>query len=366
MTGRLTFEDFPRKHDRIGIVGFATNSRPYIPWDDPEIEIFSLNEGYNFGWIRRWDRWLQIHPRWDFIRNSNMNDPNHFLWLKNESGPCITCKQTGVVVPVQSADRQKIVCPSCNGTGKYDPPTSRLDPSFPIYMQRAHDDIPNSVALPIGEIIKNLIPETNHQSDYFTSSFAFMFGLAVFMGYKQIELYGFEMGAQTEYAYQRAGAEYLIGLAQGRGVNVVIPKQSTLLQGPMYAYKHMKQGYRQNLEMRGQFLGKQLDDERSRLNVLVGRSQAFEEIAETQMKNEKEGKQEPINLGALIQNSHSDKEKQLGLMNGIRFAIEEVGNLTRMYDNYFWTGTEGGDEDETTLIPNEVSQHITVRYQAQK
>lgn len=362
MSEKLTWESFPRKKDRIAIVGFALNSRPYIPWQDPDLEIFSLNEGYNFGWIERWDRWLQIHPRWDFMRNTNLNDPNHFLWLKNESGPCITCKQTGKVVPVQDAERKQIVCPSCNGTGKYNPPASRMDPSFPIYMQKRHDDIPNSVALPIGEIIKNLIPEMNNQLDYFTSSFAFMFGLSVLMGYKRIELYGFEMGAQTEYAYQRAGAEYLIGLAQGKGVEVYIPKQSTLLQGPMYAYKHMKQGYRQNLEMRGQFLTKQLDEERSRMNVLVGHVQAFEQIAEEQKKEP----EKPVNIGALMQNAYSDKEKQLGLMNGIRFAIEEVNNLTKMYDNYFWTGTEGGDEDETQMIPNEVTQHISVRYQAAK
>lgn len=365
MTERLTWEDFPRKSDRIAIVGFALNSRPYIPWDDPDLEIFSLNEGYNFGWIKRWDRWMQIHPRWDFMRNSNMNDPNHFLWLKNQEGPCVTCKTTGTVVPVQDAARQRIQCPSCNGTGLYKPPASRLDPAFPIYMQRRHDDIPNSVAYPLAEVSKNLMPESNNQVDYFTSSLAFMFGLGVLMGYKRIELYGFEMGAQTEYAYQRACAEYVIGLAQGRGVEVFIPKQSSLLQGPLYAYKHMKQGYRQNLEMRGNFLTKQLDEEKSHLNAIIGRQQAFEMIANGQSKNE-DGSPKPVDLGALMQNAQSDKEKQLGLMNGIRFAIEEVHNMTTMYDNYFWTGTEGGDEDETAMIPNEVSQNVTVRYQAAK
>jgi len=63
-----TWEDFPRTKPKIAIVGFAP-SRVLTPWDDPDYEIMSLNEGYNLPWFKKdADRWLQIHPRWDWSK----------------------------------------------------------------------------------------------------------------------------------------------------------------------------------------------------------------------------------------------------------------------------------------------------------
>lgn len=361
---QLTWEDFPRKHDRIAFLGFSAVSRDRLPWDDTDLEVFSLNEGYNFPWVKRWDRWFQIHPRWDFIRSTNNNDPNHILWLTNQEGKCIQCRGGGRVIPLIGKDKTEMNCPACGGTGHYKPPANRMDPAFPIYMQRHWDDIPLSIPLPLKEISKALIPKINTQQDYFTSSFSMMLGLAFIMGYKRVELYGFEMGADTEYHYQRANAEYLMGLVQGRGMEVYIPKESPLLVGPLYGYKSMKQGYRQHLDMRLRFLMTQLDNESRTMMSMHGEIAALKKV-KAWLEAEKDKLNYPKEVrewvGGQIANMEADEQTKLGLANGIKFAMEETKNLTKMYDNYFWMGTEGGDED-ITREPEDVSQHVMLRY----
>jgi len=344
----LTWKDFPRKKNKIAIVGFADTTRDMVPWDDPDLEIFGVNEGYCFPWMKRWDRWMQIHPLWDLARDNNQNDPNHYLWLQNVEGPCLQCKGTLEVLPFGS--KEKIPCPACNATGTYKP-TNR-DLNMPIYMQKSHPHIPGSVALPLKEIEDLMIPKGNNQRNYFTSSFAYIFGLVCLMGYPRVELYGFEMGAETEFHYQRANAEYLMGIAQGRGMDLYIPRQSTLLTGPFYAYRNMQMGYRQNLEMRKNFLHNQMTKEEAVLNTLIGEVKALKEAGLEEKSKAKE----------------MEQAKQMSLVNGIRFATTEVTNLTSLYDHYFWVGTEGGDEEENPQYgapPREqINRYVTVAYRA--
>src|SRR5512147_2410648 len=105
---------FERTQDKVALVGFAPTTRDQIPWDDPSYEIWTVNEAGNtsipaFQWVKRFDRLFQMHPRWDFSRKNNTNDPNHYHWLRNESAPCVMCNATGKV--------GEQVCPACkNGT----------------------------------------------------------------------------------------------------------------------------------------------------------------------------------------------------------------------------------------------------------
>jgi hypothetical protein len=65
--------------------------------------------------------------------------------------------------------------------------------------------------------------------DYWCSSIAYMFALALHEGAEEIALYGVDMrGDNDEYAYQRPNMEYLIGLARGRGVLVTLPDACSL------------------------------------------------------------------------------------------------------------------------------------------
>ena len=67
---------------------------------------------------------------------------------------------------------------------------------------------------PIDAVIKTI------GRDYFQSSVAYMLALAIHEGATEIGLWGVEMGDDTPYAHQRANAEFLIGLAIGKGIKV--------------------------------------------------------------------------------------------------------------------------------------------------
>jgi len=77
-------------------------------------------------------------------------------------------------------------------------------------------------------------------TDYFSSTIDYALALAIYKGFKRIDLYGVNMLSGSEYAHQKAGANYWLGQAMGRGIQVVNhSKVSSLLRtkdGLMYGY----------------------------------------------------------------------------------------------------------------------------------
>jgi len=184
------------KPKTVALVGMATTTRDQAPWDDKDIEIWTLNESpaKRFEFVKRVTRHFQLHPYWDFMREGNQNDPDHPKWLQEEH-------------------------------------------DFPIYMQEEFEDIPASVKYPFEEICKHF--QLTDHTKYFTATFPYMMALALFEGFERIELYGFEMGSDTEYAYQKGSANFWIGMAIGAGVEVYLPDNCTLLgaKEQLYGYE---------------------------------------------------------------------------------------------------------------------------------
>lgn len=343
----VTWRDYPRKTDKLAIVGFALTTRHLAPYADPEYEIWSLNEGYNYDWIKRFDRWFQIHPRWDFTRDNNTNHRNHWNWLQNKSATCVRCQGQGEW-ETETKDpniKERHICPECKGSGTYVPPEYRTD--LPIYMQDHWDDIPNSIAFPLEEAL-TLLPPTLNQKDYFTSSVAFMLTLGVMMGYKRIELYGFEMGTMTEYHYQRANFEFLVGWFS-KDTEIIVPKESTLLRGDLYGYKNMKTGFRQNLEMRKVILESQEQAAQRKVDVHTGKVQALQKVVQ--------GNSE---FKPALEDVMKEYQLLIGTHNVIKGAQAEVNNMTKLYDYYFLSGSEEG-----SLATNaeEIQKIVNVEYQ---
>ena len=276
----------------VALVGFATTTRDMAPYDDPNIEIWSLNEGYKAlnadgePFLKRWDRWFQLHSRPNFARSNNPNDPEHFRWLKEASG-------------------------------------------FPIYMQKHYKDIPSSVRYPIEKYIDAF-------GRYGTSTFAFMLGLALLEGYERIELYGFEMQMDTEYAKQRPNAEYMIGRAIER-VDVYIPPKCGLLKATLYGYQDMSVGYRQQMEMRAKSAEKQHRDELDNLNRMLGAYDVLKKLSDENPDNEELLK---------FTESHFQKlQSQTAMVNVVYGKMEGVAELTKIYDNWPFE-QEQAEEDE--------------------
>ena len=91
-----------------------------------------------------------------------------------------------------------------------------------IYMQEPYESVPNAKAYPFDEVAKSI------GAYYFNSSIAYPFALAIHEGAEEIGLWGVDMDAGEEYAYQRPNMEYLIGIARGKGIKVHIPDESPL------------------------------------------------------------------------------------------------------------------------------------------
>ena len=170
------------KRTKLAIVGFAQSSTMDAPFHDPEYSIWGMNQLYRF--IPRADRWFEIHHNYlDHV----VPGTDHDEWLR-------TCQ-------------------------------------IPVYMNEHHDQYPTSVRYPIERMIEEF-------TDYFTSSIAFMLALGISEGFTTIDLYGVDLSVGVEYIEQRPCAEYFIGLAVAKGINVGIPERSALCkQNHRYGYE---------------------------------------------------------------------------------------------------------------------------------
>lgn len=337
-----SWKDFPRTSNKLAIVGFAPQTRDMAPWKSEEHDFWGVNEEYNYEWWKRMDekvRWWQLHPRWDWSRPNNMNHYNHFNWLLCREGRCMRCHGEGVLI--NTATQEKTECPECK-VGIYKPPAYREN--MILYAQKYFEDVRGCVEFPLQEA-SNILPFNGRP--YFTSSVSFMLILAYMMEYPRVELYGFEMGTKTEYHYQRANAEFLMGLLIAKGVDVYVPPQSSLLKGELYAYKNMKTGFRQNLEMRKQILEVQ---ERMAADKFQQYSGAIVELQQLVGKYPE--------IQDVLDKKNQEYARVIGTHNVVKGAMTEVENLTNLYDNYFLSGVE----DEQPKSVEEFTKYTNASY----
>lgn len=197
-TNRVYVKPDKPRTPRFAIVGFCSPHRELCPYDDEDLTIAGLNRGYVF--MPKYHVWFEMHGpniyRWPARRPEH-----HIEWLQAFPGP--------------------------------------------IYMHVADPDIPNSIAYPLAEVAAELgvgceriMEDGSRQSltehPYFTSSISYQIALAIYEGYEQIELYGVDLNTGGEYAWQKPGVEWLLGVAMARGIRVVVPDNCALLKGPLY------------------------------------------------------------------------------------------------------------------------------------
>jgi hypothetical protein len=184
----------------VAMVGAAPSSCHLAPYDEQPnkyLEIWSLNEMHHFPWMKRWDRWFQLHPSRYFTRiTAARGIVGHYEWLKERHGK-------------------------------------------PIYMQHVYPEIPDSIEYPLLDVVNEFMSKVKKGDKvikYFTNSLAYMIPIAIMDGFQRIELYGFEMLHTEEYAPQKACAEQWIGIAIGRGLEIYIPPNCELMTAPLYGY----------------------------------------------------------------------------------------------------------------------------------
>ncbi len=198
---------------KVAIVGFA-KSWPLTPFDDPDFEVWGLNELYKFFQQKpnaRADRWFEIHNP----ESPSKNNEVHHGFLKKFP--------------------------------------------LPIYMWKHYDEFPSSVPYPREEVKAMfnehmIFPGSETPSKYqnvgakysnFSNQITWMMLLAIYEGFKEIHVYGVDMATKEElktadgkvelvgeYIWQRPSCEAVIGFALGRGIKVLVPQQSELCKFP--------------------------------------------------------------------------------------------------------------------------------------
>ena len=194
---------------KVCIVGSNKLTRHLIDWDQ-DADYWLFNEAGAHPWAKRVTGVFQMHAPAIWRNRGNVNDAGHYDWLQQRH-------------------------------------------PFPIWMQERYPDVPSSRAYPLAAICAMLLPSIQRKNGedvrYFTSSAAYAIALAIWQGYDEIELYGIEMASGTEYAHQRDGVTFWLGVAAGHGVQVTLQNQSGLLNRALYGYEGEIVIHRQRFEI---------------------------------------------------------------------------------------------------------------------
>lgn len=190
----------------IAMVGMAETSCNFAPFYDEEVEIWALNEMHAFPFLKRWDRWFQIHSKKSWTRAiAKRGVENHAHFLMQEHGK-------------------------------------------PIYMQHEFEEVPDAVAYPLREVVHEVFHNFKRGLQkqipkYFTSTIAYMFGVAILEKVDRVEIYGVEMSDAVEYRDQKANTEFFMGFAMAKGIEVWVPEKCSLMKSNLYGEASQGEGW---------------------------------------------------------------------------------------------------------------------------
>jgi hypothetical protein len=217
--------DLSRKFDRVAIVGFCSPHREWVPYEDPELEIWGLNRGYIFQ--QRMDRWFEMHGP-GIVEWQQRRPGNHLQWLQRFQGPIYMHQARPELIP-NSVDYPLLAVAADIGACIY------------RFAGPAGETAGTASGGPGGSQVWNPNElKSGKDIPYLSSSIAQEIALAIHMGYKEIWLYGIDLNTASEYAWQKPGVEFMLGLAAGRGIKVYVPEMCPLLQGSIYGRGYLK------------------------------------------------------------------------------------------------------------------------------
>ena len=185
------------KREKLIILGWATPTRDNVPYEDESFDIWGCNE-MGIKVKGRVDAWFNFHDRVDL----NPKIPKE-VWEKSIDGH----------ISIQNIEWLKKL-------------------TVPVYMKDGHKDIPTSTKYPLEKMLSIFGRQCA------TSTISYMLALGITQGYKEIHIYGVDMKLGSEYEYQRAGCNFMIGNALGKGINILIAKGSCLMHVDyLYGYE---------------------------------------------------------------------------------------------------------------------------------
>jgi len=133
--------------------------------------------------------------------------------------------------------------PDCLTTDRYTQAYQdwlRQPHDFPIWMHEPIAEIPASVKYPRDEVnsmlMHNVWKGEKKVENYYTSSTPYAIALAIWMGYKRIEIYGVELSTADGYMEERDCVYFWMGKASALGVYIVVHAGSGLLDNKLYPF----------------------------------------------------------------------------------------------------------------------------------
>jgi hypothetical protein len=163
------------------------------PWGDKDAVVMGLNDAYLLG-FPRYDVWYDLHPFEKFAYK-----------------PDGAKKINALDLPVGSFVRPK-------GHIQW-----LAKQRVPVYVQKADPRVPHALVFPKAEIEEKF-------GRHFDSTPAWMVAHAILLGFKEIQVYGIHLATEMEYLKQRPGFEFILGVAVGMGVKIVMPRESPVLR----------------------------------------------------------------------------------------------------------------------------------------
>jgi hypothetical protein len=205
---------------KVAIIGFSKSSYDDAPWDDPEWEKWGMPWDAK-GW-QRYTRLFEMHSPilWDL----QLADPLVEFW-DGEKFHRKTHRVSNYYK--DDGDEKSVLVSAANSR------------SVRLYVQNGIPDIKCNDNVGLIEYPFKWVNQCV-EADYYQSSVAYALALAIAemehvsqdldvpMGEHEIGLWGIDVSDDSEWAYQRACLEYLVGIARGKGINVHIPESSAL------------------------------------------------------------------------------------------------------------------------------------------
>jgi hypothetical protein len=161
---------------KVAIIGRCDSTRADAPLGDPEWETWGL--AWDAGFVG--DRYFEIHARDVWTPDTLSTGVDYTKWLRELDG-------------------EKILA-------------------------EAYADIPGSRAYPLDAVMK--LPGL--ERGYLESSIAYMLAMARLEDVPIVGIWGVDLTALDEYAYQRPNLAYLMGLFRYQGMQIRVPRASAL------------------------------------------------------------------------------------------------------------------------------------------
>lgn len=320
----LTSKSKDRKGKKtVCLVGMAQTSRHAVPWNDKDVDIWVLNESHAHNYIKRLTRIFQMHPKWDYMRRGNFNDPFYPEFLQN--------------LPWTEEDIERLESTNVykempRGWPEPKVGSKRRPEDIEIVLLKDDEKIPASrMVYPF----KNIMEEYDNDKKlrYFTSSAPYMVALAIHEGYERIEVYGFEMSSQEEYGYQKPCFEFWLGMAMGKGLEVYIPPGCRLLgeTTKLYGYDKIPGYTKMHAEIRRNALGRERSKAERQLNAVTGQfKQIQQQYRLAAQKGDKAWMKSIESKVAVLQ---EERMKALANLNAVHGAYLEASRIWKQLQN---------------------------------